>query len=163
MVTQSERQAGHALRAKAWLAVFSTFVFFAIGTAPFVFYRQHPENLEPTLGTDAVFPLFMAQFLPPSVAGLAIAGIFSTRASGTGEHVILEHSPAPARGILHFPERRRAPRSVPIEGVDLRPCRMQAKLQQPPGEFAAVAATPAQRSRKRVPRRQDTLGSPIAG
>lgn len=81
MVTRSERQAGQALWAKAWLAVFSTCVFFAIGTALFVFYRQHPENLEPALGTDAVFPLFMAQFLPPGVAGLAIAGIFAAAQS----------------------------------------------------------------------------------
>jgi len=81
MVTRSERQAGQALWAKAGLAVFSTGVFFAIGTALFVFYRQHPENLEPTLGTDAVFPLFMAQFLPPGVAGLAIAGIFAAAQS----------------------------------------------------------------------------------
>jgi len=81
MVAQNERQAGQALWAKVFLGVFSTVIFFAIGTALFVFYRQHPESLEPSLGTDAVFPLFIAEFLPPGIAGLAIAGIFAAAQS----------------------------------------------------------------------------------
>lgn len=81
MVTRNEKQAARAIWTNAWLGLGSTFVFFGIGTALFVFYRQHPQYLEPALGTDAVFPLFMAQFLPPGIAGLAIAGIFAAAQS----------------------------------------------------------------------------------
>jgi len=81
MVTKDERQAGRALWTNAVLSVVSTVIFFAIGTALFVFFRQHPESLEPTLGTDAIFPLFITQFLPPGIAGLAIAGIFAAAQS----------------------------------------------------------------------------------
>jgi SSS family transporter len=81
MAARDERQAGRALWTQAVLGVFSTVLFFSIGTALFAFYRQHPEQLEPALGTDAVFPLFIAQVLPAGIAGIAIAGIFAAAQS----------------------------------------------------------------------------------
>jgi solute:Na+ symporter, SSS family len=81
VTTRDTRQAARAIWTNAWLALPSTALFFAIGTALFVFYRQHPESLEPTLGTDAVFPMFIAEFMPPGVAGLVIAGVFAAAQS----------------------------------------------------------------------------------
>jgi len=53
------------------------FVFYMIGTALFVFYKAHPERMNPLLPIDATFPLFIAAELPMGVTGLIIAGIFA--------------------------------------------------------------------------------------
>ena len=55
--------------------------FFCLGTALFVFYQQHASALEPSLSTDAIFPLFIIQQLPQGVSGLLIAGIFAAAMS----------------------------------------------------------------------------------
>lgn len=81
VTTRSTQQAARAIWTNAWLAIPSTALFFAIGTALFVFYRQHPQSLEPTLSTDAVFPVFLSQYMPPGVAGLVIAGVFAAAQS----------------------------------------------------------------------------------
>lgn len=59
----------------------ATLLFFGVGTALFVFYRSHPDRLDPTFKTDAIFPLFIARELPPGVAGLVVAGIFAAAQS----------------------------------------------------------------------------------
>lgn len=79
--------AARAIRLNAWLAVAATVLFFAIGTALFLFYRQHPDALEPTLPNDSIFPLFIAQFLPPGIAGLVIAGVFAAAQSTASSSV----------------------------------------------------------------------------
>ncbi len=53
---------------------------FAI-TALFVFYENHPDRLDPTFKTDAIFPLFIARELPVGIAGLVVAGIFAAAQS----------------------------------------------------------------------------------
>ncbi len=53
------------------------FVFYTIGTALFVFYKAHPERMNPLLSIDATFPMFIAAELPMGVTGLIIAGIFA--------------------------------------------------------------------------------------
>jgi Na+/proline symporter len=56
-------------------------VFFAIGTALFVFYKQQPAQLDVTLQNDAIFPFFIMSQLPAGVAGLIVAGIFAAAQS----------------------------------------------------------------------------------
>jgi Na+/proline symporter len=56
-------------------------VFFSIGTALYVFYRQNPGRLDPVLQNDAIFPYFMMAELPAGVAGLIVAGIFAAAQS----------------------------------------------------------------------------------
>jgi len=63
------------------MAVPAGILFFAMGTALFVFYKTHPEKLDPTFQTDAIFPLFIARQLPAPIAGLVIAGIFAAAQS----------------------------------------------------------------------------------
>ena len=87
LTTNDARQAARAIRLNAWLTVPATILFFAIGTALFLFYRQHPQSLDPALGADAIFPLFIIQYLPPGVAGLVIAGIFAAAQSTASSSV----------------------------------------------------------------------------
>ena len=65
----------------AWMAIPSSILFFGIGTALYVFYRNYPEKLDPTQMTDSIFPGFIVQNLPVGIAGLVVAGIFAAAQS----------------------------------------------------------------------------------
>jgi SSS family solute:Na+ symporter len=77
LTTKDQKQAARAIMSNALLTFPSSILFFAVGTALFVFYRTLPARLDPTIATDAVFPLFMVRELPAGVAGLVVAGIFA--------------------------------------------------------------------------------------
>ncbi|HKX42813.1 MAG TPA: sodium:solute symporter [Burkholderiaceae bacterium] len=75
--TSSDKNAGRSIWAFAAIMIPGGFVFYTIGTALFVYYKAHPERLNPLLTIDATFPLFIAAELPMGVTGLIIAGIFA--------------------------------------------------------------------------------------
>ncbi len=75
--TKSDKEAGRSIWAFAAIMIPGGFIFYGIGTALFVFYKNNPERLNPLLPIDATFPLFIAAELPPGVTGLIIAGIFA--------------------------------------------------------------------------------------
>ena len=75
--TKSDKEAGRSIWAFAAIMIPGGFVFYTIGTALFVFYKSHPERMNPLLPIDATFPLFIAAELPTGVTGLIIAGIFA--------------------------------------------------------------------------------------
>ena len=75
--TKSDKEAGRSIWMLAAIMIPGGFVFYMIGTALFVFYRAHPERMNPLLPIDATFPLFIAAELPMGVTGLIIAGIFA--------------------------------------------------------------------------------------
>jgi Na+/proline symporter len=77
LTTKDEKQAARAIMVNAALTVPSSILFFAVGTALFVFYKSLPARLDPHVATDAIFPLFMVRELPVGVAGLVVAGIFA--------------------------------------------------------------------------------------
>ena len=79
--TKSAREAGWSMWTLGVIVVPGSLTFFAIGTALYVFYRHHPERLNPLLSVDATFPLFIAAELPVGVTGLIIAGIFAASMS----------------------------------------------------------------------------------
>jgi len=81
LTTTDEKDAARAIWCNALISPIAQAVFFAIGTALFVFYRQHPTRLDPMLSTDAIFPLFIVRELPVGVAGLIVAGIFAAAQS----------------------------------------------------------------------------------
>jgi solute:Na+ symporter, SSS family len=81
LTTADEKSAARAIWFNAIISPLAQAVFFAIGTALFVFYRQHPTRLDPTISTDAIFPLFIVRELPAGVAGLIVAGIFAAAQS----------------------------------------------------------------------------------
>lgn len=75
------RQARRAIWTNAIAVIPASLLFFGVGTALFVFYRHHPERLDPTFKTDAIFPMFIARELPVGIAGLVVAGIFAAAQS----------------------------------------------------------------------------------
>ena len=81
MTTETEKLAAKSIWTNAFLSIPTTLLFFAIGTALFAFYRSQPERLDPTITSDQIFPLFIAQELPVGIAGLIVAGIFAAAQS----------------------------------------------------------------------------------
>ncbi|MBN2270536.1 MAG: sodium/solute symporter [Sedimentisphaerales bacterium] len=81
LTTSDQKQAAKSIWTNAALTIPSSLVFFALGTALFVFYKAHPGSLEPSLDTDAILPLFIVQQLPAGVCGLLIAGVFAAAMS----------------------------------------------------------------------------------
>ncbi len=79
--TRSDKEAGRSVWTFAAVMVPGGFVFYLIGTALFVYYKSHPERMNPTLPIDATFPLFIAAELPMGITGLIIAGIFAAAMS----------------------------------------------------------------------------------
>ena len=79
--TRSDKEAGRSIWTMAAIMVPGGFVFYLIGTALFVYYKAHPERMNPTLPIDATFPLFIAAELPMGVTGLIIAAIFAAAMS----------------------------------------------------------------------------------
>ena len=66
--TKDEKSAARAIWTNAILLVPSTLTLFILGTGLWAFYRTNPELLNPSLPTDSIFPLFIAQ---PVVLNLA--------------------------------------------------------------------------------------------
>lgn len=78
MTTSDEKQAARAIWVNAWLSLPSGMLFFAVGTALYLFYQQFPDRLDPSLArNDAIYPFFMVHELPPGLAGFVVAGIFA--------------------------------------------------------------------------------------
>ncbi len=81
VTTPDQQAAARGIWLNAIISVPAQAVFFAIGTALFVFYKQQPERLEVTLQNDAIFPFYIMSQLPVGVAGLIVAGIFAAAQS----------------------------------------------------------------------------------
>ncbi len=81
MTTRDQKLAARSIWTNAVLTIPATLLFFGIGTALFAFYRSHPDKLDPTITTDQIFPLFIANEMPVGIAGLIVAGIFSAAQS----------------------------------------------------------------------------------
>jgi Na+/proline symporter len=81
MTTPDEKKAARSIWLNAILALPSSILFFGIGTALFVYYKNNPAQLDPAQATDSIFPVYIVQCLPPGIAGLVIAGIFAAAQS----------------------------------------------------------------------------------
>ncbi len=81
MTTADQKLAARSIWTNAVLTIPATLLFFGIGTALFAFYRSHPDKLDPTITTDQVFPLFIANEMPVGLAGLIVAGVFAAAQS----------------------------------------------------------------------------------
>lgn len=81
MTTPDRKLAARSIWASGLMAVPTSALFFAIGTGLYVFYKMHPAELDPTIKTDQIFPLFIVNNLPIGVAGLIVAGIFAAAQS----------------------------------------------------------------------------------
>ncbi len=81
LTTSSYRQAAKSIWTNAILTIPASLIFFSLGTALYVFYKSNPAMQNPHLASDAILPLFIAQMLPPGVAGLLIAAVFAAAMS----------------------------------------------------------------------------------
>ena len=64
------------------LTVGITFVFAAVGTGLWAFYRSHPEFLDPSLPkADSILPSYIVNEMHPALAGLVVASIFAATIS----------------------------------------------------------------------------------
>jgi solute:Na+ symporter, SSS family len=81
MTTRTESLAAKAIWTNAILSIPATILFFGIGTGLFVYYRVHPERLDPSITTDQIFPLFISRELPVGLSGLIVAAMFAAAQS----------------------------------------------------------------------------------
>ncbi|MCF3650250.1 sodium:solute symporter [Synoicihabitans lomoniglobus] len=81
LATRSDKDARSSVLTLAAVVIPGSFLFYAIGTALFTFYKTHPDRLNPLIDTDATFPVFIAAELPIGITGLIIAGLFAASMS----------------------------------------------------------------------------------
>jgi solute:Na+ symporter, SSS family len=81
MTTADQKLAARAIWTNAILSIIATLLFFGMGTALWAYYQSNPGNLDPTITTDQIFPLFIATQMPVGLAGLIIAGVFAAAQS----------------------------------------------------------------------------------
>lgn len=81
MTTASEKEARKSIWLNGIIAIPAGILIFAMGTFLYVYFKEHPEFLSVGMQNDSVFPLFITNHLPPGMAGLVIAGIFSASMS----------------------------------------------------------------------------------
>ncbi|MHC4296279.1 MAG: sodium:solute symporter family protein [Planctomycetota bacterium] len=81
LTTPTEKQAARAIWTNAVLTVPAALIFFFLGTALYAFYRTQPQNLNPTVNTDAILPWFVVRELPIGIAGVVLAAIFAAAMS----------------------------------------------------------------------------------
>ncbi|HNT35900.1 MAG TPA: sodium/solute symporter, partial [bacterium] len=82
LTTKDEKAARQAIWTNAILTVPASLLFFSLGTALFVFYKNHPNHLDPGMAkVDNILPWFVMRELPAGVSGLVIAAVFAASMS----------------------------------------------------------------------------------
>lgn len=81
LTTKDERAAARGIWLNGLLAIPVGFVFMALGTCMYVFFKSRPELLPLGMQNDEVLPLFVSGQLPAGLSGLVIAGIFAASMS----------------------------------------------------------------------------------
>ena len=81
ITTRDEKSAAKAIWLNALISAPAQAVFFAIGTALFIFYKFNPGRLIDGITNDAIFPFFIVHEMPVGVAGLIVAGLFAAAQS----------------------------------------------------------------------------------
>jgi Na+/proline symporter len=70
------------------MAIFTSLIFYFIGTALYAFYKTQPQELNIAMGnTDSIFPHFIMTRMPVGIAGVMIAAIFSAAMSTVSSNV----------------------------------------------------------------------------
>jgi len=80
--TPDERATRRSIWFNGVMSLFSSAVFFALGTALYTHYKTNPAAMDVAMPkADSIFPTFMATELPPWLAGLVIAALFAATIS----------------------------------------------------------------------------------
>ena len=77
LTTRDEKQAARSLWTNVAASIPWAILVFTLGTALFVFYKNSPHLLSPTVRTDGIVAWFISQQLPTGLSGLVIAAIFA--------------------------------------------------------------------------------------
>jgi solute:Na+ symporter, SSS family len=82
VTTKDERATRQSIWTNAVLAIPASLIFFFVGTALYVFYKQNPGLLSTSVTDgDAIFPEFIFNQMPAGISGLLISGIFAAAMS----------------------------------------------------------------------------------
>ncbi|MGG7664537.1 sodium:solute symporter family transporter [Dyadobacter sp. BHUBP1] len=81
LTTPTEAEARRSIWTNALLVIPATLIFFLVGTALWVYFKQNPQLLNPIARTDDIFPWFISTQLPAGLRGLVIAGLFAATMS----------------------------------------------------------------------------------
>ncbi|WP_461489713.1 sodium:solute symporter family protein [Pontibacter sp. HJ8] len=82
LTTRDEAASKRSMRLGAWMALPSALIFFSIGTMLYLFFKEHPEQVNYQLQSqDAIFPWYIVSELPAGVTGLLIAAVFAAAMS----------------------------------------------------------------------------------
>lgn len=101
LTTADEKGAVKSLLTNVWLTIPATILFFFVGTALFVFFKQHPQDMNFSLSNgDSIFPWYIVKELPNGVVGLLISGILAAAMSSVSSSI---NSAAASYSIdIHF-------------------------------------------------------------
>ncbi|MCL9783790.1 sodium:solute symporter [Vibrio sp. S4M6] len=81
IVTDNIEETKKALITNAKLVACVPVFFFAVGSALFVYYSQHPDYLPENFNTGGILPFYVISQMPAGVAGIIIAAIFAASQS----------------------------------------------------------------------------------
>ncbi|MBU2905909.1 hypothetical protein KO529_14010 [Arenibacter algicola] len=82
MTTKTQKEAQKSVWTNAVLTIPATLFFFFVGTTLFAFFKNYPNQLNPTFeNNDAIFPWYIVSELPTGISGLLIAAKFATAMS----------------------------------------------------------------------------------
>lgn len=88
MTVSSEKKAGKSIITNGILSLFSSLLFYAMGTALYAYFQTRPETLDIAMPTaDSIFPFYIMSQLPVGVAGLLIAAIFAAAMSTISSNI----------------------------------------------------------------------------
>jgi SSS family solute:Na+ symporter len=101
LTTADEKGAVKSLLTNVWLTLPATVLFFFVGTALFVFFKQHPQEMNFSLSNgDSIFPWYIVKQLPNGLVGLLISGILAAAMSSVSSSI---NSAAASYSIdIHF-------------------------------------------------------------
>ena len=87
MTTSSLKQARRSVWTDVIVSIPWAIVIYGLGTALYIYYKQHPAELNPSIATDGILPMFIAQNAPIGLSGLIIAAIFAASMSTLEGHI----------------------------------------------------------------------------
>ena len=88
LTVKDTRETERSLWLNGILTIPITLLFFGIGTALYVFFKQHPDLLNVGMSnTDAIFPHYMMCQLPEGINGLLIAAVFAAAMSTLSSNI----------------------------------------------------------------------------
>ena len=79
--TASLKETQKAIGLQMSVAITINALLFAVGTVLFIYYKNNPAQLNPSMKADGVYPFFSAQHLPIGISGLMVAALLAATLS----------------------------------------------------------------------------------